>query len=297
MIPTYSQGMEMAQDQLDIRRMTPSDLDFAFHLVSGESWDMSRKELERLLAYEPEGCFVAEQRGERTGIVTTTSYGPLAWVGNSIVEPARRGRGTGAVLMQHAMQYLQEKGVETIRLDAEQKAVPLYRRLGFVEECRSLRFQGTGLRYAPETADRMEASHLEDVMALDVRIFGADRSRILRQAFEDFPGLAFVSCALGELVGYIMARPIANGGKVGPWVSQPGELGEHRARFLLREVLNAFHGQPVSVGVLENNPASQDILKKHGFRELPCSLRMRLGNDRYRSEAPGEFAIGSPAKG
>ena len=280
-----------------IRPMSPADLDFALRLVTNESWGMTRLELERLLGFEPRGCFVAECQGERTGIVMSTSYGALAWIGNLMVEPARRGHGTGAALMRQAIEYLQKSGVETIRLDAEQKAVPLYQRLGFVEEGRSLRFQTPGLHFALENVDPMDASDLDAVLELDLAIFGADRSRVIRRAFEDVPGLAFVARAYGDVLGFIMARPAAIGGRIGPWICRPDELSQRRAKFLLRAVLNEFHRAPVSVGVLDNSSAGIDALRHHGFRETPWSARMRLGPDAHRSDPQGELAIGSPPKG
>jgi ribosomal protein S18 acetylase RimI-like enzyme len=277
--------------------MRPDDLGFALHLVEGEGWGNSRDDFERLLAYEPEGCSIAEEGGEPVGMVTTTSYGKLAWIGCLIVEPEKRGRGIGTELMRQAIGYLRGKGVETIRLDAVQQAVPLYRKLGFVEECRSLRFHGAGSRYAAPDAKPMEPSHLEDVFQLDAYCFGADRSRILRQVLQDFPELCFVSYAQGKLAGYIMAKRMTTGGKIGPWVCRPDRLGRGKAEPLLRAALNALDDQLVNVGVLEDNRASQEILRDYGFREGPWSMRMRLGPDRYGGDPQGIFAIGAAAKG
>jgi|Deesub1362A_J573_1020465.scaffolds.fasta_scaffold04561_7 ribosomal protein S18 acetylase RimI-like enzyme len=282
---------------LSIRRMISDDLEFALHLVKVEGWDDSRDELARLLTYEPEGCFIAEVSGKSVGMVTTTSYGKLGWIGCLIVEPERRRRGIGTELMQRAIEHLRRKGVETIRLDAVQKAVPLYRRLGFVEECRSLRFRGAGSRYDAPDVVPMEPSHLKDVFELDVYCFGADRPRVLRQVFQDFPELCFISYAEGELAGFIMARRLARGARIGPWICRPERLSRGRAEPLLRAALNALGDQLVNVGVVEDNRASQEILRRYGFREGPWSVRMRLGPDRYSGDPQGIFAIGAAAKG
>jgi len=282
---------------LSIHRMISDDLGFALHLVEVEGWGEGRDELERLLVYEPEGCFIAEVGEKPVGMVTTTSYGRLGWIGCLIVEPEKRGKGIGTELMRQALEYLEQKGVETIRLDAVQEAVSLYRRLGFTEECRSLRFQGTGSRYDAPDVVPMEPSHLEDVFELDAYCFGADRSRLLRRVLQDFPELCFVSYAQGKLAGYIMAKRTPTGGKIGPWVCRPDELGRSRAEPLLRAALNALGDQLVNVGVLEDNRASQEILRDYGFREGPWSLRMRLGPDRYGGDPQGIFAIGAAAKG
>ena len=282
---------------LSIHRMSSDDLEFALHLVEVEGWGDSRDELARLLTYEPEGCFIAEEGEEPVGMVTSTSYGKLGWIGCLIVESEKRGRGIGTELMRQAIEYLEQKGVETIRLDAVQKAVSLYRRLGFTEECRSLRLRGAGSRRDAPDVVPMEPSHLEDVFELDAYCFGADRSRVLRQVFQDFPELCFVSYAEGKLAGFIMARRLARGAQIGPWVCRPDRLSRDKAEPLLRAALNALGDQLVNVGVLEDNRASQEILRDYGFREGPWSLRMRLGPDRYGGDPQGIFAIGAAAKG
>jgi ribosomal protein S18 acetylase RimI-like enzyme len=83
----------MTSGHCHTRRMEKGDLDLALHLVEG--WGNNRDDLERLLEYEPEGCFIAEAGGEALGMVSTTSYGSLAWIGSFIVEPRARGKGIG----------------------------------------------------------------------------------------------------------------------------------------------------------------------------------------------------------
>jgi hypothetical protein len=153
--------------------------------------------------------------------------------------------------MQQAIGYLKRKGVKIIRLDATQRAVLLYHRLGFVEECRSLRFKGRGARYVVEGVKSMEPPHLEDVFQLDIQSFGADRSRVLRRIFQAFPRLCFISPAQGKLSGYIMVRQMETGARIGPWVCRADELSRSRAGGLLQAALNATGDQIATVGVLK----------------------------------------------
>lgn len=280
-----------------IRNMRSDDLAFASNLIEAESWDISRIEVERLLSYEPEGCFIAEYEGEPVGMVTSTTYGALGWIGCLIVGQGSRQRGIGYKLMRQVIDYLGRKGVETIKLEAEQRAVPLYKRLGFADECRSLRFEGTGARYAAEEVVAMKPSDLDEVSQLDQRCFGADRSRIIRQAYQDFPDLCFVSYDEGELAGYIMAKTAAKTSKIGPWGCRADERGMSRAEPLFQTAITALRDKPVSVGVIEKNEMSLAILLKYGFRETPCSARMYLGANNHGSDPRGEFAIGSAPKG
>jgi predicted N-acetyltransferase YhbS len=281
-----------------IRVMKEADFDFALHLTYGEGWGNIRSDFERFSAYEPEGCFIAEDESEPMGTVTTIAYGPLGWIGCLIVASGKRGCGTGTALMQQAILYLQRKGVEVIRLDADPPGMPLYRRFGFVEEGRSLRFQGVGREHdLGDGIESMESSHLGKVCDLDARAFGADRSRVLRRLLKDFPEFCFVAHIEGSVTGYIMGRRRAAGGWIGPWVCQPHASHKSSAESLLKTALSAFCDQPVEIGFLEGNPFELNLLQRYGFQERPGSVRMRLGPDRYRGESENIFGMVASSKG
>ncbi len=124
-----------------IRSLQPADVDYLHGLVAEQGWGVTWEELARLVSYEPQGCFVADYDDIPAGVVTSTSYGALGWIGFLIVKPHARGRGIGEQLMRAAMRHLHSTGVEAIRLDATEAGEPLYRKLGFVAEERSLRFR------------------------------------------------------------------------------------------------------------------------------------------------------------
>ena len=52
------------------------------------------------------------------GIATCISFGKVGWFGNLIVKEEIRHKGAGSLLVKHAIDYLQGKGVETIGLYA-----------------------------------------------------------------------------------------------------------------------------------------------------------------------------------
>jgi len=271
------------------------DLHFARYLTETVGWNYSLSDFERLLYYEPEGCFVVKQNGEPVGIVTTTTYGKLAWVGSLIVLEHYRGKGVGSELMKHAISYLKTKGVETIRLDAASKAIPLYKRLGFKEEYDSLRFIGAGRELICRKVSKMENEDLESVVHLDTRFFGANRERVLRRVYKDFQDLCFVSFTDEKLTGYIMAKRGINEIKVGPWICDPKhtEIAEE----LLKAILNEAKGMKIWVGIPSGNKKSVNILKKHGFVDQPKSIRMYYGKLGYVGLINGVFGIGAPEKG
>ena len=79
-----------------LRLMSESDLSFADSLRAGAGWNQTPQDWQRLLALEPEGCFVAQWNDLLAGTVTTTRFGTkLAWIGMLLVHPQFRRRGIG----------------------------------------------------------------------------------------------------------------------------------------------------------------------------------------------------------
>lgn len=275
--------------------MVSKDFGFARYLTETVRWNYNIDDFERLLYYEPEGCFVAEQNDDQVGIVTTTTYGKLAWVGSLIVLEHYRGKNVGSELMRHTIHYLKTKGVETIRLDAVPTAIPLYKRLGFKEEYDSLRFIGTGQKITCRKISNMKNEDLKSVFHLDTRFFGANRERVLRRVYKDFRDLCFVSFTDGKLIGYIMAKRGLSEIKVGPWICDPKHI--EIAEELLKAILNEAKGMKIWVGIPGGNKKSVNILKKYGFVDQPKSVRMYYGKRGYLGLIGGVFGIGAPEKG
>ena len=123
-----------------IREFEPDDVDFALRQKRREGWAVNRERFEAYLAHDPNGCFLAIDGDEPVGMVTTTCFGASAWIGNLIVEPGIRGRGVGRALMEHGLDYLRGRGASTVRLEGDPPGIPLYRKLGFVDEFESCRF-------------------------------------------------------------------------------------------------------------------------------------------------------------
>jgi GNAT superfamily N-acetyltransferase len=88
-----------------IRRLKVEGLDFAYRMVSTEQWNDRRADLERMLEYERNGCFVAEVDQVYAGHVFSISYRKLGWIDLLIVDAKHRNRGIATLLMRAAMDY------------------------------------------------------------------------------------------------------------------------------------------------------------------------------------------------
>ena len=277
---------------LDFHTITQADRDQCMKLFEMAGWGNTVDDFRRMLHYAPDGCFIAE--GE-IGMVSTVNYGSVGWIGNLIVNPDNRNRGIGAELMKKAIKHLRESGVSSIRLDAVQRAVSLYRRLGFKMEFRSLRYRGTAQTGKGRRAANMIESDLEDVIELDESYFGTNRGVMLKRVYAEYPEHCFTVWDNSKIEGYIMAKMGDPVNRVGPWICNPEK--PELAGQLWNSLMQSFEGEEMWIGIPEENRTSVDIVEATGFIEQPSAIRMCLGECKTMGDVYGRFSIGAPDKG
>jgi ribosomal protein S18 acetylase RimI-like enzyme len=276
-----------------IRQFNGGDIDFALAQTTREGWDNTVETFRLCLGHDPLGCFVAEIDGERAGMVTSTRYPLSAWLGNLIVTPECRRRGVGERLMTHTIDTLTRAGVGTFRLEGDPMGISLYRRLGFVDEFVSPRYlKNPPHAPVPARADALTAADLDELRAYDRPRFGDDRGKLLGMMLA-ISHAAFCVRAGGELTGYAMALPSADGVRFGPCVSDDADT---TAR-LFDAGLSAFPKVPVVMAVSEINRSAVDVMESRGFEEVPSSLRMRLGPSACDNTPETLIAIANGAMG
>jgi GNAT superfamily N-acetyltransferase len=274
------------------------DIEYVVRSTSREKWGNTRSDVERCLYWEPVGCFVAEEGSERVGHMSTIAYGKLGWIGLLIVNFGQRGRGIGTALMQKGIDYLRRSGVETIKLEAEERAVPLYRRFGFTEEFVSFRYGGqtevAGREpLAPEISP-VQPSDLGSLVDFDLNYFGSRRERVLKGLFEGNPRGCFIARGNG-LIGYIMCRRTQNGYWIGPWVCTDPVMSE--------ELLNASlisiddPSTELRFGFPSPNDHMSRLMRKRNFRFRERITRMFLGENTLSGKPQYVYGIGGPEKG
>jgi GNAT superfamily N-acetyltransferase len=290
-----------------IRTMTPADLDFAASCTAAEGWGAQRGAFEGFHAYDPEGCLVAEVggpgafAGARIGICVATPYGEQGFLGMLIVRPEARGRGVGRRLLERAIAYLRGRGARSIYLDGVLAAVPLYERLGFRKQCRSLRFGGTVAGRAHAHVRPLVEADLDAVCALDRLAFGADRSFFLKRLLAQGAALCKVLEQEGQIGGYILGQRTGGLVAAGPWVVRPQVA---RPADLLEGLAVEARGDVIGLGLLETNRAAAGTVRALGLAERadpPWRMALALSDAPDKVEALGAsplaYAVGSPAKG
>jgi GNAT superfamily N-acetyltransferase len=271
-------------------------VNWAIRLTDLEHWGYTRADFERLLALEPEGCFVAIIGGKRAGLTCSITYGKLAFIGAVIVHPEVRGKHVGEALMRSTLDYLDRKGVETARLNAYLNVIPFYERLGFLREYENVRYHGSVAASGTPGAGRpATGDDLPAIAHFDSFYFGASRERLLARLHEEFPESFLVARDEGGVRGYIVANADGGSAEIGPWVANPtmpevagdllhsllARLGPTRIAFTA-PTLNAHHERMAAELRLET-----------AFR----TLRMYRGRDAYHGLPQGVFALAGLEKG
>ncbi|MDX2152182.1 MAG: GNAT family N-acetyltransferase [Bryobacteraceae bacterium] len=235
-----------------IRRLAPADVEDALALSTTAGWNQTRRDWERLLELEPEGCFGFEYDGRVVATTTAVRYGTeLAWIGMVLTDASYRGRGYAAALMERALSWLDERGVRCQRLDATDMGLALYERFGFAGEYAVERWKREG--------DQAARPALELPRAQEADLDGAARM-VLRDS----------ETATAGPGSYAMTRPGRLARFFGPCRAQR----EGDARRLVEWML-ARHGSGDVYWDLSE--VGMGLASRYGFRPVRRLLRMRRG--------------------
>ena len=283
---------------LSIRRLIVADLGAANDILAAayDSPASRAATLRRYLEIQPDGWLLALLDGQPVGVGGAVNYGPFASIGSIGVRPEAQRRGVAWALMERLLSWLEAAGCSIAILVATESGVPLYTRLGFIEDGMTLvcRREGPAPLAPQAPSPRVSALHASDLPVLtrfDAPIFGAARPTVLTTyAAGDLARALVVRDDIGEIAGYLVAQ----GQTLGPWAARTSEDAE---ALLTHALQLPFEGGLTRVIVPSGNSEAARLLRRHGFGE-PFALRhMRRGG----TAAPGcptmlygqaSFAIG-----
>ncbi len=267
-----------------IRTMTHDDVPLGMRLKDQAGWNQLPADWHRFIDLEPTGCFVATVDDEAVGTVTTCTFGSIAWIAMMLVAESMRGRGVGRALMQHALNYLDGRGVQSVRLDATPLGQPLYEKLGFTPQFEIIRFAGKPLE---GVRAHLQHSFDDGLYSLDLHVTATDRAKLLRHLIDDEPDT--VRTIPGE--GYLLSRPGAGAAQIGPCIAQPSY-----GRTLLLDAMARYAGSPVIVDVPADNDDAVQCVRAAGLD--PTRTLMRMTRGRMVAERLDQlWASSGPEKG
>jgi GNAT superfamily N-acetyltransferase len=259
-----------------VKQMRRGDFEFAADLANTMGWNMAPEDFEFNLSLEPGGCFVAFDGNRRIGVATCIGFGGVGWFGNLIVAEQYRGKGAGNLIVKHAVNYLQSKGVQTIGLYAYPNLLKFYGNLGFKEDEEFSLFSIESLgSVLPEVKPEEGISRIGQIELFDYGYFGADRKRLLESIILEKGNLCYLALESERIVGYVAATVYERMAWVGPLICQPGKTDV--ARNLINATLTKLRGLSVYLALPKKETVVTKVLAKAGFKEEFSVTRMYLG--------------------
>ena len=211
---------------IKVRDMQESDMDFAKSLTDGEDWGNSIEDWKRLMKISIP--LIAVDGEQALGVTTAFDYGNLGMIGNVVVSSESRGKGVGKILLKEAMKRLDS--CKSVRVQSRMEVTTFYKELGFLAEGMSTQFRldADMKSFQPFDVGSDEnivpaEGYMDEILAIDQRQFGGDRSKFLKELNDYLPQCSFV--ALGEdgsVKGFIMAKGEDSWYEIGPWIVEPG---------------------------------------------------------------------------
>jgi GNAT superfamily N-acetyltransferase len=279
---------------MTIRTMRNADIPDAMRLREIAGWNQTRADWQRLLDLEPPGCFVACEGDRVRGTVTTLQYEKrFGWIGMLLTDPGSRRRGMGTSLLRRAISYLEDNGVEAIRLDGTPMGYPIYQRQGFVDEYEIQRWEGVSTIQKGNGLPPLQASDLNPLCGWDRDLFGAGRGRLIASLWNENPSCSAVDQSGGEISGYALWRPGTRAWYLGPCLATAAES----ANRLINTMLSRVPGDPVFVDVCTRNPWGLDLLRPRGFRFQRSLVRMYRGSHNTPGKPEFVCSIAGPELG
>ena len=290
--------------------MTHDDVPAALQLCRVAGWNQLESDWMRLIKYEPRGCFAAVIGHRLVGTVTSTSYGnDLAWIGMMLVDEAYRRRGIASDLMNTCVDYLVQRKVRCIKLDATPLGEPVYKKLGFQIEWSFHRWSidkkmleidhiepdnepasvvdHSSIMQRHQDKRHQDKRHQDNGphADLDRGAFGVDRSIWLRKLSSD-------SYTVSEEHGFGMLRRGYLANYLGPVVAKDPSAARRIVDDLLRRA-----DKGVFWDIPHPNHDAVQLAKSLQFQPVRDLTRMWMGDASIPCQLKYQYALSDPATG
>ncbi len=277
---------------IQIRQMTIDDVQLGLKLTRQAGLNQTESDWLRFLKMESEGCFVAEFGGRSVGTTTTCILGHAAWIALVLVDLDARGKGVGTELLRYSLNYLDERNIQTVRLDATSAGQPIYEKLGFMPEYQLARFEGIAPSGKMGTlVSKATPTIYAGIIEFDRRITGTNRGKMLSRFFEEFPEDLRIIRDGDEIEGFILTRPGANAIQIGPCIA-----ATDAGSVLLSNALSRYAAESVFIDIPVDNADAMKIAESSGLKIQRYFMRMYRG-ERIKDNVKAIWSSSGPEKG
>lgn len=272
-----------------IRPLTASDLDDASMLSASAGWNQRIDDWRMLVQIAPRGSFCAVDDGRIVGTAIGIDYESFGWIAMMLVDPAYRGRGLGAALLESSMQKLPAHN--PIRLDATPLGRSLYQRFGFEQESMLTRrvAQPAARQVTPRrgiAVRLLKAADLDIVKEHDRQVFAGIRGTVVDWVRGERPQCARLAFSRDGTPQYCFGRPGRLFDQIGPIVARDDET----AMALVSAAVGAETGRALVIDTFDAHQRFSAWLEKSGFAGQRPLYRMRRGAATRDERTPSELA-------
>ena len=280
-----------------LRKMVLSDMDGLMKLKDTEGWNQLEKDWSLLISYKESVNLVAVLDDLIVGTVTAINYAnTVAWIGMMLVDRDYRGRGISKLLLIDAINQL--KKCKSIKLDATPAGRPVYLKLGFIDEYTLFRMtipsvSKISLSDNPVKTEQILPADISEVAEFDQKVFGADRTELIRALYESYPEVAWLIREKGRITGFCLGRRGQNFTQIGPVYASSAI----DTQALIKSAINQITGQAVVVDIPADKSEIKEWLEECGIIAQRPFERMYLEHNPYPGITEFQYLISGPELG
>lgn len=247
------------KENYEIRKMRPDEVQIAIDWALEQGWNPGLNDAKCFYQADPNGFFVGLLNNEPIATGSAVIYGDsFAFCGLYIVKQEYRGQGFGLKLTEERLKYV---GNRLTGLDGVIDKVDKYKRLGYVEAHRSLRFR---LKEKATGRSSTKVINLQTIPfsvlnAYDQKYFPGFREPFLREWISQPQVIALGYLNNGSFEGYGVARRCFSGYKIGPLFAETPAI----AHILFEAFINAIDEGPIFLDCPEPNHEALNLVNSY----------------------------------
>jgi len=263
-----------------VEKMKQKDLSFAVKLANTMNWNMTKADFTFNMKMEPEGCLMLKDNGVAVGLATCISYEKVGWFGNLIVEEWCREHGAGTMLVKHATEYLQSKGVTTIGLYGYKHLVNFYGSVGFKQDVDFSVLKTEQIKSPNDLDDSLKTAEptqrdIAQMIELDTECFGGSRAKLLDTILQEKSNLIYFHKEKNQVTGFSAAKVYEGIAEIGPLVCSKTQ--KKTAKKLFSAILNKLEGSEAYMYIQADETELIEEASRFGLKEEFKLARMFLG--------------------
>ncbi len=267
---------DISKDHFEMRLVVEDEVQFLCDLAAGEGWNPGLRDIQCFYQADKTGFYVGILNGEPIACISAVKYGnDYGFVGFYIVREPWRSKGYGIQIWNHALASLEGR---VIGLDGVVDQQDNYIKSGFKLSHRNIRFEGNPEATLPISDALVDIRSLpeQQIISYDEGCFFDKRQSFMQAWLSEEGHMGFAYLEEGNIKGYGLIRPYADGYKTGPLFAENPEI----ANILFQALCSKVEGGKIILDVPEVNAAGIELAERFGLEQSFETARM------YKGEKP-----------